>query len=101
MGQPPGAGRVTRLGSFCPHRQDSWTVFMRSVGNRAGGRVGMSELVEVQANPPAAQEAWALAREMAAAFGNLVEAYREHYKLSGPEALARADSPQTPQYQEQ
>jgi hypothetical protein len=37
-----------------------------------------------------ADEARELAREAAAAFGQMVQGYREHYKLSAHDAVARA-----------
>jgi hypothetical protein len=41
--------------------------------------------------PPAADDAAVLASEIAATFGEIVEGYREHYKISADEAAAKAD----------
>jgi hypothetical protein len=47
------------------------------------------------------QEADTLAREMAAAFGRVVEVYKHEYKLSAQDAVAKAESAGSPQYEEQ
>jgi hypothetical protein len=48
--------------------------------------------------PPVPSEAGILAREMATVYRDLLEYYRDQYKLSPPEALAKADSPFCPQH---
>ena len=49
---------------------------------------------------PMPSEAGTLAREMAAAYRGLLEYYRDQYKLSPPEALAKVDAPFPPYLEE-
>jgi hypothetical protein len=52
----------------------------------------MGQLTRVKRDPPACPEAGSLAREMAGAYRDGVEFYRQQYGLPAAEALDRADS---------
>lgn len=60
----------------------------------------MSAITESQETIPGQAEAGVLAREMAAAFGGMVEWYTKHYKLSAREAVAKAEEAAPPAYEE-
>src|SRR5262245_61924438 len=60
----------------------------------------MGPLAEPNPNLPTSPEVGTLARELGAAFHDLVECYRHQYKLSAPEALARVEQPVSAEYTE-
>jgi hypothetical protein len=63
----------------------------RTAGQPTGDHPQGDELAAIRNAPD--DEARDLARETAAAFGQMVSHYREYWKLSADEAIARADEP--------